>query len=662
MDTYSNYSRNTSRIDEISIVDDRLNEGQSLEESALAVVMDTKTRSENTYRQKKISMLDYLWHYLNKPRVRTEPNARMLNNNTVALSSEAVDTALAFMMNKFYRSPHNVTIKPPSTEDKDYCALMERKLEYDNRIMKIDNAIYASAKQALILGAAPALVRLEITKRKMRTMEEDIRKVIPKTTFEGFMIEPIDPFDLFPSPEKIDIDDYHPMIRRTFRNWEELLESEPRLGYFDLDKIMDKRHAIPVDLMETRHRRRELFKIGNAQDIKPDSIEVLEWDGSFPVSGKKDEYDQYIYEPAILTVANGSLIGMKPNNNLSGKNNMVMGRIDYTPGNFWPVGMVEKLHAQQHQANTLQDLILDNLPMITNNMWLVEEDAVKNNLMFVARPNGVITVSRHHTKPIDQLVKRMKQEPMPDQVFKFYYETITRAEMQSGATELTKGGGKSSIETATESRQQDAWGSNRMELNLRLFEKSFIQPAHAYGSIINQDLVSPSFVEKIFPGKGPLWTQYQDERTLTAEPDFIALASNRENDERMLIQQIHQLIEIFKGHPILEGGILFLGEKIVEAYKWVDAEPFLYELRLGWARYLAMQKAKMQGDPSALPVDVSGGGGGGNAVASPAAGGNGNPNPQGGNVSSRPQNIGSGTSDTQMAKSLAASFANIGKR
>lgn len=640
-----------------AIQDEALDTGMSLEEAALAVVMDTKIRSENTYREKKTNMLDYMFHYLNKPRKRNIPNAQMMNNLTVPIASETVDTALAYIMNKFYKSMKLCHLKPTTMGDIDLCSIFERKLEYDNRIMKIDKVLYPLVKMALIFGSAPGFSKYAEIRQQYRGMPDKIGNLPEQTTYEGSTLEAIDVFDLFPAPEKLSIDDFKPIIRRSFKSWEELKANESQLEYFDIDLIPEKRLSIPMDLNELRHERRELLKMGKGQDIFPDSIEVLEWEGMFPVSGKKDKYDQYIYEPAIITVANKTLIGMRRNKNLSGKNNMVMGVIDWNMGGFWGMGIVEKIHSQVHQANSLQDLILDNLPMITNRMFIADEKAIVNPAAFIARPGGIIPIRRQNVQTLRDSVIPLDFPPMPDQVFRYYFETINRAEMASGSTEVAKGGGATSVETATEARAQTAWGSNRLELCHRLFEKTLVEPDHAYRALINQDLVSPDFIEKIFPGKGPMWRKIQDSKGFAVQPDFIALSSTRETDERLLVQQIHQLLEIVKGHPITEGLLPILIMKLAEAYNWVESEPIIKEAKIGYHRHLAMLKAKMDADASQLPVNANQG----NVVAAPATGGSGQPGQtKPGQTTSRPQSVGLG-SDTQLAKSLSQTMGKMGK-
>ena len=641
-----------------AIPDSALAGGMTTEQAALSVVMSTKIRSETAFRDKKTAMMDYLFHYLNRPRKRNIPNAHMMNNLSVPMTSEAVDSAHAVIMNKFLKSMKLCHIEPTSMEDKEVCALLERKLMYDNKIMRAYRSYYTATKMGLIFGSAPGYVRYGEKERRHRGLPKDIGNLPKETTYEGSIIEVIDVFDLFPAPEKQVIDDHWPIIRRSFQRWEDLKANESRLEYFDLENIPDKRMSMPSDLQELRQNRRELLRISSAPDIFPDSIEVWEWDGMFPLSGEKDEYGELIYEATIITVANRHLIGMRKNENLSGTNNMIMGMIDWTPGSFWGTGLAEKLHPQQHEGNSIQDLILDNLPMLTNNMWITERGAVVNPAAFITRPNGIIEVTRSsRTGSLRDTVIQLETKPMPEHVFRFYDQIMNRSEMVSGVTEITKGGGKQGVETATEARSQEGWSMNRIQLNHKMFEKTFVEPGHMYMALINQDLVSADFIGKIFPDKQELWSKMQNGLGVTAEPDFIALAGTRETDTSLLIQQVHQLLEIFKGHPILEGAIPYLGAKIAEAYDWIDSEPLIKELKLGYARHLQMLKAKMDADASQLPVNAAGP----NSTA-PAAGGAGNPSkatmP---NPAKQNRTIEAGN-NTQMARSASQSFANMVKK
>ena len=625
-------------------------------------VKELKRVSEDTFRDRKKLMNNLFEHYLNKPRKRSGPNSSYLNNIPVPVMTESVDAGLAFVLPALFNSYRMCKLIKRTEEDAHGAMLMEDKLEYDNMVMGDENedqqgafmAYNGMLFSAFVMGSG--FVRVVPQKVEKPMIMAGASNMPGVTVYEGSNLEVIDPIDIFPHPSKQMIGDRYPIIVRSYHSWEYLKENAAGMEYFDLEDIPAKRHAHPLDTDNFRVERYEMLKISSEDDVHENSIEVLECECRFPISGKADKYGRKEYTPCILTTANGKLIGMRENKDPRGDNFLINAKGFHIPGMFWGMGICEKGHPQQHLANGLLDSILDNIPYITNRQRIVIRKALENPSQLVSQPGSVWYFKKNYD--INKVFKELRTEPLPTDVYKMLDMAISSAEKVSGFTEISKGGGGTSVETATESHELSFWASKRGKLYLTNIEQTGILPIHRKQVKINLSTVSPEFIEKIWKGRGRVWSDMQRRGGFAIQPSVICTAFSAEADLRVAIQQATQLLEVCKGHPVLQELMPFVVKHIIELYNWEDKNEMLETIGYGIEREDAMMRAKLAGEAPQAPVNAAGG----QSSNAPMAGTSGAPGgaPAQGPIS-QPQKMSDTASKERTDRSISQSI-NKGKR
>lgn len=631
----------------------------SLDVIALAYVMQTKARSEYYYSAYKSKQLDFLDHYLNRPRKRKFADQ---SNIPVSMAQENVDAHHHAIMNRFatVKRPCRVSapIINPSEQSKRAARLVDAKLAIDNQVMNWWERYDAIIKTALIMDGCPVMHAFKeiVMSREMPGLEdvegiEGLEDDIP--VFQGYEIFPIDPIDYYASPEKAHINDPYPGIIRYFLQFEDLVEAQERgSGYFDLDKIEDKRRSVPDYAFEERSIRQSSLGFTEDSANVREGIEVLVMDCRFPIDPKDKEQKEPVYVPCRITVANGTLIGLQMNPNRSQSNMMTMAVIDRVPGQLYGQGIIAKIHPQIHAANAVQDLILENISSTVHRMKAVIEEAMVDPSELYSRPDGIMRFKRNISKISDAFMD-IPATPLGPEVFQLLRGFIEGGEKSAFATASFKGQSTPGVETAQESRDLSGFSSMHNDYFMHMLEETFVEPSHKLGYDINLDYVD---FPTIFTIGGELsleWEKLTTPNQLNFLLQFNGNASSEQRDKTTMIQQAMQFLEISKGHPMYESLLPLLSAKIVEGFDWPELEEVKKRLDIGWQQFSMEKKmAMMQGQMGGGQPNPNQPGAG---MKTPMGGGSNQP----GTVVSRPQNMTRATNGSEISKNLN-SFANVG--
>lgn len=631
----------------------------ALDELAAEYVQGLKTRSEHAYQQRKSRMLDYLHHYLCRPRPR---KYRDQSNIPLAMATEAVDAHHHAIMNRFAQlRQHVCKVQPspinPSERSKRTARLVDAKLYVDNMLMQWENVANDISKAALIFGSAPVQVVFteemqETTPAGLEGLEGNIDNLqTQQTVHEGYAIRLIDPIDYYPAPEKMFVNDYHPDLIRTFMSFEELLQAnEQGAGFFNLKKIEEKRRAVPDYANEERQQRRSLLGLPGDEDSLANAIEVLQAHCWFPVGKSEKKEGEYVYAPTIITVANGCLIGLKKNPDPD--NMMCMAKLDNVPGAFWGTGIIEKIHPQIHAGNTVLDLVLENIASTVHRMRAVMMDALVDPSELYSRPDGIIRFKAQYGR-INDVIQELSASPLGAEVFKLLDFFMTGSERTSGASDVFKGTSSPGVETAEESRNLAGFSSMHNEYYLNRLESTFVRPSHEKGQYVNINYCSfPMWFAVGGPLAGEV-VQIKNSRDLASRVMFVGLASSIDRERRTALQQAAQFLEIVKGHPALEPTMGRVVAKIVEAFNWPDQEEFKKLLDIGWKQYGVNKRMELQGlaadGPRVQPQQGAG-------MRTPmSTGGAREP----GAVTSQPNKVSRATNESEVSRNLAT-MSNVG--
>jgi len=640
--------------DESYFVDPDYIKHAKLDEMAVRLVLSVKQQSEAAYNHKKTRMLDQLHHYLNLPRPRKYADQ---SNIPLPMASEAVDTHHHAIMNRMAalkQRPCQVQPSPinPTEDNKQAARLIDAKLYIDNQMMNWEDKFDGVCKSALIFGAGLACTRfvetIESTIPEGLEGIEGVQLETEHVVHQGYTFDQIDPIDFYPCKNKMSINDRHPDVTRYFMSYEELLEAdESGAGFFDLDKIEEKRRAVPNYAYDERSQRRNLLGLVDDSRSISDAIEVLQSHAWLPIDKSDKQHGEYVWRPVIITTANGTLIGLKKNPDPD--NMMSMAEIDKVPGTFWPQSIIEKIHPQIHAGNTVLDLVLENIASTVHKMRVVIMDALIDPSELYSRPDGFIRLKPQYGR-VQDVLQEMTTSPLGPEVFRLLDFFMTGGERTSGASATFKGTSTPGVETAEESRNLAGFSSMHNEYFLNRLESSFVRHSHQKGQYINVTYCSfPMW----FAVGGPMASQMVkigSGRELAYKVIFVGLASTLQRERTIALQQASQLLEIVKGHPALEPLMGRVLAKIVELFNWPDLEDFKKLIDIGWEQYTMnkrMELGAMQEQQSVRPAQGIG------MKVPGASGGVGAP----GQIQSNPQRMTRATTGSDVAKNLM-SFAN----
>lgn len=638
-----------------------------LDELALAYVNSTKQRSERYYNTYKSRQLDYLNHYLNRPRKRKYSDQ---SNIPVSIAQENVDAHHHAIMNRFaqVRKACRVTapLINPTEKAKKAARLIEAKLAIDNQIMNWWSVYDTIVKTALIMDGCPALHAFKeiVIEQDMPGLEgvKGIEGLNDETTvFQGYEVLPFDPIDYYASPEKSAMNDPYPDIVRLFLQFEDLLEANERgAGYFDLDLIEDKRRSVPDYKLEERAMRQSLLGFTEDTSGIRDGIEVLVMHCRFPIDPKNKEQSEPVYVPCKITVANGQLIGLQRNPNRSKSNMMTMAVVDRVPGQLYGQGIISKIHPQIHAGEAVQDLILENISSTVHRMKGVVEEALVDPSELYSRPDGIIRFKRG-IGDIRQLFMDLPATPLGPEIFNLYRMFLEGMEKASFASQVFKGSGQAGVETAQESRDISGFSSMHNDYFMHMLEETFVEPSHRLGYDINLDFVDFPTIFVIGGELSVEWLSLESANQLNYMLQFNGNASMAMRDQTVALQQAMQFLEIGKGHEALEPLLPLITSKIAEAFDWPELEEVKKRLDIGWKQFLQTKKMNMmsmmmqgqQNQGATTPASTKPSQAG---VKTPLGGGRPAAN---GHPQSRPQNMTRAINGSDISKNLA-SFANMG--
>lgn len=546
-------------------------------------VMGVKARSEQYHQGRRVRWLDFFGHYSNKRRTRTKSSI------PAPLSSEAVDVTLAEMMTRQFTAKPYCAIRGRFAEDEPMAQVLEDLLQYQFDNMDFFEIYYALAKNALIYGSAPYRViydRKMISVPSLRGDEPD--EIIE---YEGPVIIPYDPFDYYPAPEKLRPNDYSPSVTVSYKSYEHLVQKADMGVYENVHLIRPKRMAPHSTDFDARDERRA------AMGMAPESaeyglIEVMECDTWWPVG--RDEHGNIIKRPFIMTVANGQLIRAERNTYIDQEPGMGLVRIDFTGADMLGVGLVEKLHPHQHGANSVLDMILNNLSLLVDKMMVVNKKSITDESELYNRSGGVI----HTTGPVSEALRWFDGSDITPSAFVLLNMFQSFAESDTGVKPIKKG--IISNETATATMGALSQANTRFQLFMMMMDHTLVRYAAKRMHRINQQFLETPSLFRVVGDDIRKWRQV-DRATLAINPDFIPEGATRVANSEIRISQIEKMILMVSKVP---GGIMLIPKliaKLAREFNWQDAEEMEQIMTMGAQQAMAAMAMEQGGGGAPAP-------------------------------------------------------------
>lgn len=334
-------------------------------------------------RQEKEEIWQRCWRsyhsYVDKALYRKQPWRSKLHLPWTFQAVEAGATELQDLL-----LPNNedfFAIQPITPDDSQNAEVMTRYLQFLFRQMGFSEAFSNFLKQLCVTGNSVLKVfwKQESCQVNQRALEPAsgqmmVSETTEETLYDAPCIETLDlqDFVFFPATGNLN---RAMCIHRLVRDVEEL-HKHPL--YRNTDKLQEPGRALDSPT-------NPLFGIHPQRDSE-DGIELLEAWGDFHIQGKT-------YRNYVATVANQStLIRFQPNPYDYGMKPFVFASMIPVPGQIYGIGIVEPALGLQSMANTISNILLDEMKLKLNGQWKYEEDGVFNPNQFVSRPGGTIKV------------------------------------------------------------------------------------------------------------------------------------------------------------------------------------------------------------------------------------------------------------------------------
>jgi hypothetical protein len=552
------------------------------EELIVKEIMAIKKRSEEYYAGRRSKWLDFFNHYVNKKREKTRSTI------PVPISSEHVDVVLADIVSRQFATRPFCGVRGRNDDDQQFAPIIEALIQYQFDQMDIFDVFMQAVKSALIYGSAP--YRVFYDKEYLDVPLPGVGGKRRILHYCGPRITVYDIFDYFPDSSKIHPNDPAPSVVRSYRPFEYFEEKQdlyPHL-YKNAKDIPHKRQvAMDTDDLQARQERQTALGM-SPEPTEQGLVEVLEADIWWPVQ-KRD--GTWINRPCIFTVANGKLIRATRNVYVSQNGNMGLVCIDRVPNDLFGMGLVEKLHPQQHGANTVLDMILTNLELTVDKMLVINTEQIKREDELHNRSGGVI----HVRGDVNSAMRWSDAGSIVPDAYLMFQNFKGASENASGVKPVKQGTVAADTATAVNAAQMES--GTRFNLYMMMIEHTFVKPAASMMHRINQQFLDLPTVIPVLGQKLAQQWPVVDAEVISMDADFVPEGSMREMNKQMNIAQIENFLAIISKVPGLQPLIPMMVGKLAREFRWQDANEIqaLCERAVQQQMMMEQLMAQMQG-------------------------------------------------------------------
>lgn len=283
------------------------------------------------------------------------------------------------------------SVAPITTDDAANGEVMTKYLQYLFRQMAFVPCFSLFIKQLCVIGNSVLKVYWKqdkriITQRRIDPLTgQSIKEKMEDLVYDAPMVEAVDiqDFVLYPATGNIN---KAMCIHRIVKSLEEV-QNNPIYGNTKKIKPKNVSSHVEPDAKNYKLENSSVFGINtHEEEAAQDGVELLEAWGDFTIEGKT-------YRNHVATIANNNtIIRFQPNPYDYGLKPFVFATLITVPGQIYGVGLVEPSLGLQSMANTISNIMLDEMKLKLNGQWKYEEDGVFNPQQFVSRPGGTVKV------------------------------------------------------------------------------------------------------------------------------------------------------------------------------------------------------------------------------------------------------------------------------
>lgn len=355
--------------------------------------------------------------------------------------------------------------------------------------------------------------------------------------YRGPKAESVDPFNFWVAPEATSMQDARYAIQRYWRSKSYVEEQVAKGVYRWPDHLEDGDYGEAIDDPH-EERLSDVGLSGGRRDPTRKAVELWEiWT-----------------EDLVITVGNRkAILRVAENPYLHGQIPYVRIVDHLVPHEFWGMGEVELVEGLQDLLNALVNQRIDNVRLLLNAMFIIDEDAIKDLRDLTMRPGGVIRAKDARAVGLDSLVKRLDMGEVTGSGFDEAAEAERLAEKFSGINGFTAGGDTldSMNQTATGAAIISDSGNLRFMHKARIAEKDgYRRLSRQFGSLLQQFMPPEMVVRTQGEAGGFVFSTFTPE-SIQGGFDFDVEAESATTSETVRRDQIMALYDRLGQDPYI---------------------------------------------------------------------------------------------------------------
>lgn len=467
--------------------------------------------------------------------VLEETNYPWQSNIWVPLSFSTIETVVPRLVS----NRPQIDILPREPNDEKYAQLMGKVIDYQWDQMNMNVLLPEAVKEMCIYGTV--ILKAYWYKEESNVIDKQmVDEQMPelgqveveenKTIYNAPKVEVVDLYDFFVDPKATTIDNAEWVIHRSMRSLDYLHEMMEDGKYKNIKLLEDEASSF-AGWDDEKQMRRNTIGISMPVEQKNDKlIEILE----------------YWTDERVVTVANRKIIIRDQENPFRhGKKPFIVCVDQKIPHEFYGMGELEPIETLQYELNDRRNQRMDNVTLILNRMWLVQNGKNVDEDELVSDAGGVV----HTDDPnaIQQLI-------LPDVTSSSYQEeTIIKADIQqtSGVTDFTRGMSSDALanDTATGISLLQEASNARFRLKIQNIEDMMLKRLGEFMVSMNNQFLSEETTIRIVGEEGKEFQTIKPEDIKGNFDVSVQAGSTIPGNETIMKKQIMEMYKLFAGDP-----------------------------------------------------------------------------------------------------------------
>lgn len=396
---------------------------------------------------------------------------------------------------------------------------------------------------------------------------------IEKYTYVGYdgpAADWVDIWNFFPAPEADDVQSSRYCIHRVYRELRHVQKMVDKGVYRWPENMTPKEMAdVTEEPLKKRLDSIDLGPTDNDPTRKP--VEILEF---------------WTDDGRLITMANRkAILRVTENPYDHGQKPFVRIVDQLVEGEFWGIGEIEPLEGLQDELNAITNQRIDNLRLVLNRMFGVNETAMADMDELESRPGGIVRITGDRIP--QEVIYPIEFSDVTGSAYEETNNILDLGERVSATSAYQTGVSSDTLaDTATGTAIIQEQGATRYALKTTLMETMGLKDlGRQYGSIIQQ-FTTEERVVRILGPRGQILFEHFDPESIQGALDYdIETASTQitESAQReqsltlleVLSQYLPPTIDPMTGQPMPGAGVMKLIEDVLVAYKKKDLDAYM---------------------------------------------------------------------------------------